>query len=131
MRTRCLNSLKSTRRLASLVGAFLLLATLSGCGGQTEYATAKELKQSFDTSSASVKEQVSRAAAALEQTNYAEAIATMNRVVQSQPVTEAQKRAVRALVSQTREAINQNPELNSSELHRAIGQLILNTYGEN
>jgi hypothetical protein len=55
----------------------------------------------------------------------------MNRAVQEQTVTEAQKIAVRALIDQTRAAVARQPQLNTPELHKATTELIRRTYGEN
>jgi hypothetical protein len=55
----------------------------------------------------------------------------MDRVVQTQPVDEAQKKAVDSLISQTRQAVQQNPKLDNPELYKAISDLMVRVHGEN
>jgi len=50
---------------------------------------------------------------------------------ESQPIDEAQKQAVSVLIQQTRQAVKQNPKLNSPELYKAMSDLVVRVHGEN
>jgi len=111
-----------------------------GCGGKnsSDKAAAEQLQKSFDKADAPIKQQVVQAGAALQAQNYAQALATMDRVVQSQPVVggravmdPAQKQAIENLLKQTRQAVQQNPNLNTPDLYKTTANLTLRLHGEN
>jgi hypothetical protein len=52
-------------------------------------------------------------------------------VTRTQPVDEAQKQAVSVIIQQTRQAVKQNPKLNSPELYKAMSDLVTRVHGEN
>jgi len=105
----------------------------AGCGGKNGSAKpiAEQLQKSFQKTDTSVSAEVSQAGNALQASNYAEAILIMDRVVQAQPVNEAQKKAVDALIVQTRKAVQQNPKLDSPQLYQALSDLQVRVHGEN
>ena len=112
--------------------AAIVAVTAVGCGrNQSAKATAEQLQKSFEKADASVKLVVVQAGDALQASNYAQAIVIMDRVVQTQPVDEAQKKAVDALIIQTRQAVEKNPKLNSPELYKAMSDLFVRVHGEN
>ena len=78
-----------------------------------------------------MKQEVVRAATALQTNNFVEAVHIMDRVVQAQPIDEAQKKAVDALIIQARQAVQQNPKLNTPELYKAMSELMVRVHGEN
>ncbi len=105
-----------------------------GCGSKagSDKVAAEQLQKSYEKADAPIKQQVVQASEAFQAKNYAQAISTLNRVVQSQPVVdEAQKKAVDILIKQTREAIAQNPNLNSPELYKATSDLFFRIHPEN
>jgi len=55
----------------------------------------------------------------------------MNRAIQTQLMDDAQKKAVDALIVQTRQAIKQNPKLDSPQLYQALSDLTVRVHGEN
>jgi len=110
----------------------MVAVTVIGCGrNQSARAAAEQLQNSFETANATIKQEVMQAGDALQASNYARAIIIMDRVVQTQPIDEAQKKAVDALIIQTRQAIRQNPKLDSSELYKATSDLLIRVHGEN
>jgi len=113
--------------------AILAIAT-AGCGAKQPpvKATAEQLQKSFQKVDPSVAAEVLQASAALQASNYSQAVVLMDRVVQSQPtIDEAQKRAVDSLIIQTRAAIRQNPKLDSAQLYQALSDLTVRAHGEN
>jgi outer membrane protein assembly factor BamD (BamD/ComL family) len=113
--------------------AFALVgAVLAGCGkSRSPEAAAQQLQQTYEMAEAPVKQDVAQATAALRSGDYAAAIIMMDRVTRTQPVSEAQKQAVGVLIQQTRQAVKQNPELNSPELYKAMSDLVIRVHGEN
>jgi Flp pilus assembly protein TadD len=110
----------------------IALATMSGCGKtQSATVTAEQLQRSYEKADAPVKQEVAQASAALRSGDYAAAIITMERVTRTQPVDEAQKQAVSVIIQQTRQAVKQNPKLNSPELYKAMSDLVIRVHGEN
>jgi hypothetical protein len=120
-------------RAVWIIAVALVAVAVSGCTrkGQSAKLAAEQLQRSFAKADASVTQQVAQASTALQAGNYSQAILTMNRVVQTQPVDQAQKQAVSTLIHQTRQAIQQNPQLNSPQLYKAMSELVERTYGEN
>ena len=110
-----------------------MAVALGGCSRSNlaPKATAEALEKSFAKSDPTVKVEVAQAGAALQAGDYARALITMERVAQTQPVDAAQKKAVGALIQQTRLAVQQNPKLNTPELYQATADLILRVHGEN
>ena len=113
----------------------LLLATVApmGCGGAKNSAktTAEQLQKSFERADASSKEGVAQAASALQSGDYTQALLAMDRVAQGTQVDAAQKQAVDNLIRQTRQAVQQDPKLNTPELYKATADLIMRVHGEN
>ena len=120
-------------RAVWIIAVALVAVAVSGCTrkGQSAKLAAEQLQRSFAKADASVTQQVAQASTALQAGNYSQAIQTMNRVVQTQPVDQAQKQAVSTLIHQTRQAIQQNPQLNSPQLYKAMSELVERAYGEN
>ncbi len=114
-----------------IVVALVAVAAV-GCGkSQSSKAAAEQLQKSFEKADPSLKQQVTEVSTAFQASNYNQAIIIMDRVVQTQPVDEAQKKAVDALIIQTRQAVEQNPKLNSPELYKAMSDLFVRVHGEN
>ena len=67
----------------------------------------------------------------LRTSQYVAAVLIMDRVVQAQVIDDAQKKAVDTLIVQTRQAVEQNPKLNSPQLYQALSDLMLRVHGEN
>ncbi len=110
----------------------VVVVTLIGCGkNQSAKDAAKQLQKSFEKANASIKQEVVQAGDALQAGDYARAMTIMNQVVQAQPIDEAQKKAVDALIIQTRQAVRQNPKLDSAELYKATSDLLVRVHGEN
>jgi len=114
-------------------GLLLVVVTLAGCGGKapSPKATAQQLENSFAKADAAVKQEVAQASTALQSGNFAQAIIVMNQLPRQQPLDEAQRQAMSRLIQQTRQAVNQNPKLNSPELYKAMSEMILRVHGEN
>ena len=110
----------------------IAIATVAGCGqGPSPRVAAEQLQQSYEKADSPIKQDVAQAGAALKSGDYASAIITMERVTKSQPIDEAQKQAVSVLIQQTRQAVKQNPKLNSPELYEAMSALVVRVHGEN
>ena len=116
-----------------LILAALAAAVAAGCGArsQSAKAAAEQLQKSFQKADAPTAEAVVQASTALRASNYTQAVLIMDRVVQTQPIDDAQKKAVDALIIQTRQAINQNPKLDSAQLYQALSDLMVRVHGEN
>jgi hypothetical protein len=121
------------KNFVSMAALMLVAVTLTGCGsGKTSTkATAEQLQKSFEKADATSREGVAQAASALQAGDYTGAILTMDRVAQTTPVDAAQKQAVDTLIRQTRQAVEQDPRLNTPELYKATSDLILRVHGEN
>ena len=117
---------------SGIVAVAFAATTVAGCGkSQSTKAAAEQLQQSYEAADAPVKQDVAQASAALQSGDYAAAIITMDRVTKSQPIDAAQKQAVSLLIQQTRQAVKQNPKLNSPELYKAMSDLVIRVHGEN
>ena len=115
-------------RLTFVVSALVL----AGCGQRhSTQAAAEQLEQSFQRSEAALKQEVGRAASALQTSNYVAALLIMDQVVQARPIDDGQKRAVDTLILQARQAVAQNPKLNTPELYKAMSDLMVRVHGEN
>jgi hypothetical protein len=55
----------------------------------------------------------------------------MDRAAQTTQVGAAQRKAVGNLICQTRQAVQQEPKLNTPELYKAMSDLILRAHGKN
>jgi hypothetical protein len=115
--------------------ALLVLAALAptGCGrGKTSpKIAAEQLQKSFAKADAASREGVAEAASALQAGDYTQAILAMDRVAQGTQADAAQKEAVGNLIRQTRQAVQQDPKLNTPELYKAMSDLITRVHGEN
>lgn len=111
----------------------LAAVTMSGCNrsGLSPQATAEALQKSFAQAEPEVKQVVAQAGAALQAGDYTRALIAMDRAAQARPVDAEQKKAVGFLIQQTRQAVQQNPKLNTPELYQATADLILRVHGEN
>ena len=115
-----------------IVVAAVIITTVAGCGkNESPQVAAEQLQQSYERVDAPIKQDVAQATAALRSGDYAAAIITMERVTRTQPVDEAQKQAVSVIIQQTRQAVKQNPKLNSPELYKAMSDLVIRVHGEN
>ena len=105
----------------------------TGCGGgkTSPQIAAEQLQKSFAKADTSSREGVAQVASALQSGDYTRAILTMDRVAQATPVDAAQKKAVGTLIRQTRQAVQQDPKLNTPELYKAMSDLIVRVHGEN
>lgn len=113
----------------------LVVAAAAGCNKKQPNAAA-QLEKGYGQADSAIKQEVQKVSAELQSKNYTQAILAMDRVVssqqqQSQELTEQQKKAVEAVVGQTRAAVNKDPKLDTPELYKAMSDLILRTYGEN
>jgi prepilin-type N-terminal cleavage/methylation domain-containing protein/prepilin-type processing-associated H-X9-DG protein len=118
----------------ALTGMAILSATLfvPGCGkSPTSKATAERLEQSFAKGDSPQRELVQAAGAALQAGDFARALTTMDRAVQLRPADAEQKQAVGQLILQTRQAVQNDPRLNTPQLYRAMSDLITRVHGEN
>jgi Flp pilus assembly protein TadD len=119
-------------RLFWILAVAAFLTTAAGCGkNESSQVAAEQLQQSYEKVDAPIKQDVAQATAALRSGDYAAAIITMERVTRTQPVDEAQKQAVSVIIQQTRQAVKQNPKLNSPELYKAMSDLVTRVHGEN
>jgi hypothetical protein len=114
-----------------LMALVIVSVTVVGCGKKSAKPATEQLQQSFEKADAAIKEEIVQANSAFRAGDYTGAIAVMDRVVQSQPIDEAQKQAVDALILQTRQAVQQNPKLNTPELYKASAELMQKVHGEN
>jgi negative regulator of replication initiation len=128
-------------KIPNLTVAAALVIALVGCSKKRVDASA-ELQEGFREAQPEVQQEVQKVAADLQSGKYAEAVAAMNRALwvqqqqqlqarQAAALSEQQKRAAEAVILQTRQALQQNPNLNSPQLHKAMSDLILRTHGEN
>lgn len=121
--------MKSLRCLLTLVA---LAAVVTGCSKEpSNKVVAQQLQTSFAGADVPVKDDVIQAAHAVQAGNYAAAVASMDRAVQKQPMSEAQRQAVAVFIGHTRKAIEQSPNLNSPQTYKALSDLTLHTFGEN
>ena len=104
-----------------------------GCGAKKppSQLAAEELQRSFLATNTSMKNEIVQASEALQASNYVAAILIMDRVVQARAIDDAQKKAVDTLIFQTRQAVEQNPKLNSPQLYQALSDLTVRIHGEN
>ena len=116
-----------------LILAALVAAVAAGCGArsQSAKAAAEQLQKSFQKADAPTAEAVVQASTALRASNYTQAVIIMDRVVQTQPIDAAQKKAVDALLIQIKKAIEQDAKLDSPELYQAMSELLVRAHGEN
>lgn len=120
------------KSLAWTLVTALVLTVSAGCGrNAANRPAAKQLEQSFEKAAAPVKQEIVQATSAFQAGNYTQAILIMDRVVQGQPVSEAQREAVDALIVQTRRAVQQDPKRDSPQLYKAMADLTLRLHGEN
>ena len=128
MKTRTL-----LNRAGWIAAAVLAVVAMSGCSrnGLSPQATAEALQKSFAKADPDVKQEVAQAGAALQAGDYTRALIAMDRAAQARPVDAEQKKAVGFLIQQTRQAVQQNPKLNTPELYQATADLILRVHGEN
>jgi hypothetical protein len=120
------------KRAGWMVTMVIVALAVAGCGkNQSAKAAAEQLEKSFEKTDGAVKQEVVRAGTALQTSNYTQAILIMDRVVQVQPIDEAQKKAVDALIIQARQAVQRDPKLNSPELYKAMSDLLVRVHGEN
>jgi predicted Zn-dependent protease len=123
---------RTLNRASWIVVAAVIITTVAGCGkNESPQVAAEQLQQSYERVDAPIKQDVAQATAALRSGDYAAAIITMERVTRTQPVDEAQKQAVSVIIQQTRQAVKQNPKLNSPELYKAMSDLVIRVHGEN
>jgi hypothetical protein len=121
------------KQTAWLLATALAAVAATGCGAknQSAKAAAEQLQKSFQKADASIPEEVVQASSAFRASNYTQAVIIMDRVVQTQPIDPAQKKAVDALIIQTRKAIEQDPKLNTPQLYQAMSDLLVRVHGEN
>ena len=120
------------RKAASpIIAAVIVSVALAGCGKHSSKPATEQLQKSFDKADAAIKQEIVQANTAFQSGDYTRALQVMDKVVQSHPVDEAQKQAVDALIIQTRQAVQQNPKLNTPELYKATADLMLRAHGEN
>jgi len=121
------------KQTARFIATALAAAVATGCGSKnpSPKVAAEQLEKSFRKADASIPEEVVQASTALQASNYTQAVVIMERVVQTQPIDAAQKKAVDALIIQTRKAIEQNPKLDSPQLYKAMSDLLIRVHGEN
>ena len=120
------------KRICGILAAAIAIMLVAGCSKSSSPAVAVEqLQRSYEKADAPIKQDVAQVGAAMRSGDYAAAIITMERVTRSQPVDEAQKQAVGVLIQQTRQAVKQNPKLNSPELYKAMSDLVVRVHGEN
>jgi hypothetical protein len=55
----------------------------------------------------------------------------MDRVAQTQRMDDTQKKAVDDLITQTRQAVQRNPKLDSPQLYQAVSDLFIKVHPEN
>ena len=129
---KCAFMSRTLNRASWIVVAAVIITTVAGCGkSESPQVAAEQLQQSYEKVDAPIKQDVAQATAALRSGDYAAAIITMERVTRTQPVDEAQKQAVSVIIQQTRQAVKQNPKLNSPELYKAMSDLVIRVHGEN
>ncbi len=97
----------------------------------TTQAATETLQKSFQNSDPSVTKEIVEANAAFRAANYTQAMLLLNHAVGDKPVDAAQKKAIDGLIHQTRQAIQQDPKLDSPDLYNAISQLVTRVHGEN
>src|SRR5437667_9282020 len=121
------------KQVAWLVATAVAAVAATGCGAKnpSPKVAAEQLQKSFQKADASIPEDVVQASTALQASNYTQAVIIMDRVVQAQPIDAAQKKAVDALIIQTRKAIEENPKLNTPQLYQAMSDLSVRVNGEN
>jgi hypothetical protein len=122
------------KRAGGWIAIAIIAAATGGCGNkQSGKPASEQLQQSFEKADTTIKQEVSQVGSAFQAGNYTHAITLMDRVVQTQsrPIDDTQKRAVDALIIQTRQAAQQNPKLNTPELYKAMNDLMVRVHGEN
>lgn len=120
-------------RTAWMMAVALAATLLGGCGRKSPSVkeAAAQLERSFAGAEATVTQEIARVSATFQAGHYGQAIQSLSRVVQTRPMDDAQKKAVGALIYQTRQALRQNPELHTPQLYKAMSDLLERTYGEN
>lgn len=111
----------------------LCAALLTSCGKKelSLEQTSEELGRSFQTSKPEVKDSIMQAQSAIQSSNYLAAVTILSQTVTPTTITEPQKKAVDAVILQTRSATTRNPSLDSAELHKALADLLAKAHGEN
>jgi len=108
----------------------ILAVTVAGCGKPSSKPVTEQLQQSFEKADGAIKQDIDQAKTAFQAGDYTRAITVMDQVVQTQPIDEAQKRAVEALIVQTQKAAEKNPKLATRELYKATSDLVQRMYPE-
>lgn len=119
------------KSIAWMLAGVLVAGAVVGCGKKSDQPATEQLQQSFEKADTATKQEIVQANTAFQAGDYTRAINVMDRVVQMQTIDAAQKRAVDALIIQTRRAAQQNPKHNTPELYKATEDLMLRVHGEN
>jgi hypothetical protein len=122
---------RHAQQISWRIGAVIVAVAIVGCGKRSSEPAREQLQRSFEKADAAIKQDIVQANTAFQAGDYTRAITIMDQVVQTQPINEAQKQAVDALIIQTRQAVQQNPKLNTPELYKATADLMLKVHGEN
>jgi hypothetical protein len=124
---------KASMKWAAMLLTVAIVTAVAGCSAKRQAAsvTAEQLEKSFQTADAATTNAVVQATAALQGSDYTRAVTIMNQAVQGQNMDDAQKKAVDALLIQTRKAVEQNPKLNNAQLYEAMSSLLVRVHGEN
>jgi len=121
----------NSKQIAWAISVVLAGVGLAGCSKNSDKLVTEQLNQSFEKADATVKQEVVQVNTAFQAGDYTRAISLMDQVVKNQPIDVAQKQAVNTLIIQTRQAVQQNPKLNTPELYKATEALMLSAHGEN
>jgi Tfp pilus assembly protein PilF len=122
---------RRAKQISWRIVAVIVAVAVVGCGKRPSKPATEQLQRSFEKADAAIKQDIVQANTAFQAGDYTRAITVMDKVVQTQPINEAQKQAVDALIIQTRQAVQQNPKLNTPELYKATADLMLRVHGEN
>ena len=116
-----------------LVTVMSVAGIATGCSSKSQSAkvTAEKLQKSFEKAEPSVAQEVVQAGSAFQAGNYSQAVLIMDRVAQTQRMDDTQKKAVDDLITQTRQAVQRNPKLDSPQLYQAVSDLFTKVHPEN
>jgi len=108
------------KKVMQVIMAGMVVVAMSGCG-QKGISTAR-LEKSFKGSESAVQASVQAIAKAVEQQNYAAAVAELHKLGARANLTAEQQAAIKDLIEQAIKEIQAAAEKKAEELKKALGK---------
>ena len=116
---------------SSLTIPFLLLALVlcpAGCT-KKENTAGSYLQKSFAAADPAVRDIVEKASAALQRSNYTEAVVMMYQLAEGHQISATEKKAIGMVLAEINQGLAANPGLETPDLYRARAALIEKVHG--